>query len=183
MFAALLFVLAAAPECVVANGQQVCGYHCLTHPKGAVCSATAEGQCTVVDGEPLCWDPSLEVRLHAPKATPTCHAKFGKRVCGFACATTQTELGCAQTPWGQCTSKYNHVFCWDPSAEVIHQQAPGLSRAACVSNEDHFACGWSCVSNRDVTACAQTPAGQCSLFNGKAQCFDPPVPPVSHSTK
>jgi hypothetical protein len=196
----LLLLLAAAPaapapaapppppaplplECRVSNGVEVCGYHCVVHPKGAQCARTPEGLCTVLDGEVLCWDPPEEVRLHldaARGATPQCKSKYGTRACGYLCTSSPTKLDCTQSPWGACKTHFDDLLCWDPPQATIHTFANDLSGVQCVATQMGIACGWNCRTAYQQAACAQTPEGRCSVYQGKVQCVDPPLPPIAH---
>lgn len=172
-------------ECHVSNGTQACGYHCVIHPKGVRCAQTPEGFCQVLDGEVVCFDPPEEVRLHPPKgATPVarCRSKRSSKACGYTCDTSPTEIACASTPYGTCISRRDTVTCWDPTPQVIHHYSSELSGARCVATLTQVACGWDCKTSYQSAACAQTPRGRCSLYEGRVLCVDPPVPSISHES-
>lgn len=180
--ALVLLTLSQTPECRTSGMQTVCGYHCRAELDQVKCAQTPQGWCERVEGQLVCWDPPEEVRLHAPDSRPDCRIKYGRVVCGFACATSETELACAETPWGVCSTRFNDVSCWDPAPAVIHTFASkGLGGAQCLRTNSGFACGWSCKESYREVKCAQTPGGKCSVIEGKIVCFDPPLTPVTHA--
>lgn len=173
------------PECRISNGVEICGYHCLVHPRGGACSRTPEGMCQVLDGEVYCFDPPEEVRLHltSPAPVPICKSKYGTRTCGYSCESSPTKLGCTQSPWGRCKASFDELTCWDPPPETVHAFAPNLSGSTCVSTQRMTACGWNCKTSYQEAACAQTPNGRCSVYQGKVQCIDAPVAPIMHGAR
>lgn len=181
---ALVLVLTQSPpatECRSSGGKLACGYHCRAELGDAQCSQTPEGLCTSLETKVVCWDPPEEVRLHAADAKAQCKAKRSQVACGYGCATSETKVACATTPWGACTARYDEVVCWDPAPNVIHHLVKELTGSTCVSTESSYACGWSCQTLRGESRCAQTPRGKCVLKDGRITCFDPPVPDVSHA--
>ncbi len=172
-------------ECRVTSGQQVCGYACAATSSDVSCAKTPQGLCRVFDATIFCWDPPEEVRLHltADLPAPTCIAKFGRRACGWACTSSSEELGCAKSPWGKCTTAYGNVICWDPPDALIHQGGEALFSSSCVTTQGVGACGWDCKTSFGRVACAQTPAGKCSAFQGRLDCFDPPLAPITHASR
>lgn len=172
------------PSCHTSGRAVACGYQCRAELGEVRCAQTPEGICLRLEGQLACWDPPEEVRLHGLRDgshKPLCKAKLGEVACGYACATSETKLACAQTPWGVCTTRYDEVVCWDPPAAVIHHFTDELKGATCLSTETAYACGWDCKQSRSEAQCAQTPRGKCSAQDGKLFCFDPPVPPISHA--
>jgi hypothetical protein len=185
MLATLITILltqnSQSPSCHTSGGAVACGYHCRAELGEVRCAQTPEGICQRLEGQLVCWDPPEEVRLHDSSHTPRCKAKRGEIACGYSCATSETKLACAQTPWGVCTTRYDEVVCWDPPPAIIHHFTDELKGASCISTETAYACGWNCKQVRSEAQCAQSPRGTCSSQDGRLYCFEPPVPPVSHA--
>ncbi len=173
---------APKPECHTSGQSRACGFHCKAGLGEVACARTPDGLCVALEGKLVCWDPPDAVRFHPPKrATPaSCRAKFSELACGYACETSATHLGCAKTPYGTCSARYDAVTCWDPSDALIHALGPELPRPQCVTAGDRVACGYQCQSSRSEVACAQTPGGTCSREGDRITCFDPPLPQSDH---
>lgn len=169
-----------APSCHTSGRSVACGYHCLAELGEVKCAQTPEGLCQRAEDRLVCWDPPEEVRLHAVTRKPQCKLKRGLVSCGYACATSETKLACAQTPWGVCTTRYDDVVCWDPAPATIHHFLEELQGAKCLTTESAFGCGWDCRTSRSEVMCAQTPRGRCAVQDGRLFCFDPPALPISH---
>ena len=180
----LVVVLGQTPECHSSGGDVACGFYCRAELDEVKCAQTPQGVCTRVERTLTCWDPPDEVRFHADATTkPICKAKYRDVACGYSCMTSPTNLACAQTPWGVCAMRHDHVECWDPSPTVIHNFADSkdLAGAKCVTTDTGFACGWDCMVSYREPKCAQTPRGVCTINRGKISCFDPPLPPPTHA--
>ena len=176
-----------AASCHQSGSSRACGYDCRAEFGEVRCAQTPAGFCTRIEGQLLCWDPPLEVQLH-PIAfgKASCRSKYKDIACGYVCASSENHLACAQTPFGVCTTRFDEVICWDPSPELIHHHlvnlaSPGdLRGASCVTTETAFDCGWDCKKSYQGVQCAKTPAGTCSMLDGRISCFDPPLPPIFH---
>lgn len=110
-----------APTCVSNYGLMACGYHCVEHDGHLGCAQTPMGQCAGNFGTVVCFDPALALlplyQGQVPQAQ--CVEEFGKVACGYHCLAQYGEVGCATTPQGTCTTKAQHVRCFDAAVPVV----------------------------------------------------------------
>jgi len=103
-----------------------------------------------------------------------CLTSSGRTACGFHCISAESQVRCAQTPDGVCSTSSGVVACWDPPA-MLRRALESVPRPSCVTNGGQTACGYHCVVAYDQAQCAQTPYGACAGNGGRLVCWDPPA--------
>lgn len=166
------------PRCLWRGTRGACGYDCKAQDDQVACAQTPRGRCTTAYGKVVCADPPAVAYgvYGAEPPPPTCLEKEGLVACGYACASSGPEIGCAATPWGVCTVLGSTVKCFDPDDQVICAGGKATVKPVCKAFGDRVNCGYGCVDRGGVIACAKTPGGKCDAsLAGEAACFDPPV--------
>lgn len=165
------------PTCRSIDGQVACGYACKSDGLRARCAQTPHGQCQVVDGQAVCFDPPAYVAKvygdSLPK--PECKTIDGVVACGYNCATDFGKVKCARTPAGVCRTFEGSITCFDPPAAVFALFGKSTPKVECRSHGAQLACGYKCLNSSEGVKCAATPLGVCKAENGRVTCFDPPA--------
>ena len=186
-----LDLLGGTPTCIRENDHLACGFHCVSNLETAACAQTPEGLCAATPNQVVCWDPPPDVRelMHARDdlPQPTCVTTINQAACGYDCAQTGDQVGCAATPFGACSTRFDVLRCWDPAPEVRWElEARGqLRRAQCARTLDQVACGYSCIATLKNARCAETPWGRCESSFDTIACWDPQFmasPPAESSS-
>ncbi|MBZ4406660.1 hypothetical protein K8640_00390 [Myxococcus sp. XM-1-1-1] len=164
------------PQCITAQGRELCGFQCRTSGSKAGCAQTPYGTCQVLRDEVHCWDPPRVAIQHPPRTPvrPECKAVRGKVDCGFNCRIFNGEVACNSTPYGLCDTHFGRLVCWDPPDSVIHEYAQAMPAARCLNASEAIACGFDCKASRTEVRCTNTPRGVCTLNDQRLTCFDPP---------
>jgi hypothetical protein len=170
-----------APQCLVSNGIEKCGYDCKALAGAPECARTPAGVCHAAWGKVVCFDPPEVARVvwgaGLPKAQ--CKDAHGQIACGYGCAAGFGKIGCAQTPAGTCRYAYRRLECWDPPPLVLaslYERGEAPPRAQCLAAFGHVGCGYRCQATTREVRCAETPYGICRVRFGKITCFDPDLP-------
>jgi hypothetical protein len=75
--------------------------------------------CEGYAGELECWDPPMRIIrsfLRSDEEPPRaeCETHAGSIECGYNCKTYGSEIACANSPGGICTSHQGELVCWEP---------------------------------------------------------------------
>ena len=173
-----LYAGPSSPNCLTANDQTACGYHCLAAHGTVACAQTTAGVCAAVGNTVACWDPPDVVRAHYGDQVPRpqCRYAGGNFACGYHCTIQDDQVACASTPDGVCQTTYRGITCWDPPTnDYCSADQNPLPRASCIANDGDIACGYSCIEHSGQVACAQNPGGTCKVVRDQISCWDPGV--------
>ncbi len=77
------------------------------------CAQPPNGACSVAAGSVTCNDPPGDLGIRADVPAMQCLTRGTKVACGYQCAAVGSDVACAQTPHGACTTQ-GGLQCLDP---------------------------------------------------------------------
>lgn len=82
-----------------------------------------------------------------------CLTSSGVTACGFHCISAESQVRCAQTPDGVCSSSSGVVACWDPPIDTPAVAYDPAAERACLAGSDGRVCGFRCLATARATGC------------------------------